>query len=144
MDPPGAFGVSPRAAAWLLISAALVVTAPRWGVTLTGGGSMEPALHPGDLLFYRRRPARLRGGDIVVYSHPGWPRGVVHRVVRVLPDGRAVTRGDANPIPDRDPVPSRRLRGRVALVVPVGRCIEALARLPAWCYTALSNAIDRG
>jgi signal peptidase len=61
------------------------------------GGSMLPAIFPGDILLVRREPiGRIRRGDIVLSSRAG--RFYAHRVARIENHGAAVrliTRGDA-------------------------------------------------
>jgi len=96
-----------------------------FGATVISGGSMEPSVRPGDVVVYRRTAEQVGEGDIVYFSHPEWPKGVVHRVVEVLPDGSVRTRGDANAVEDRDPVPRRRIRGVVTFVVPSGKALAA-------------------
>ncbi|MCL4079254.1 signal peptidase I [Coriobacteriia bacterium Es71-Z0120] len=102
-----------------LVVWALVLT--RYGATVVRGSSMEPALVPYDVAVYRRGPVSIRVGDAVLFEHDGWPGGVIHRVRAVLPGGLLRTQGDANPAPDRDPVPRSQVRGVVCAVVPIGR-----------------------
>ncbi len=111
----------------LVALAAWGLVAVFFGATVISGGSMEPSVRPGDVVVYRRTADSVCEGDIVYFSHPSWPKGVVHRVVEVLPDGSIRTRGDANTIPDRDPVPRRRIRGVAAFVVPSGKALVALS-----------------
>lgn len=86
---------------------------------------MEPALHAGDVIVYRRVGATLDQGDLVVFEHRGTL--VVHRVAGVLRTGALRTRGDANDVMDAEPVPPDAIRGEVALTVPAGRVAAALA-----------------
>lgn len=86
---------------------------------------MEPALHAGDLIVYRRTGAALTQGDLVVFEHRGTL--VVHRVAGVLRDGALRTRGDANDVVDAEPVPASAVRGEVALTVPAGAVVASLA-----------------
>lgn len=73
--------------------AAVAAVRGRWIVVSVRGDSMLPALHHGDAVLARRRPAsRMRPGDIVIVEPPG-------------PDNRWTTH------PDR-----RRIRGRDWLV----------------------------
>ena len=70
------------------------------------GGSMEPTIHRGSLVFDRVTPVTdLEVGDVITYVPPGMTRPLSHRIVHVTHDrsGRPVfrTRGDANP--SRDP-----------------------------------------
>lgn len=97
-----------------------------FGATIIRGGSMEPSIAPGDIVVYRRSVKALEPGDIVLFEHPEWPHGVVHRVREVLPDGRVVTRGDANQAVDREPVDRRRIRGVATFVVPSGKAVGAV------------------
>jgi nickel-type superoxide dismutase maturation protease len=86
------------------------------GRVVVDGGSMRPALEPGDRLLVLpwRRP---RPGDVVAASDPRLPaRTIVKRVAEVRPDGSLVLLGDA---PDAStdsrtfgPVPRRLVRGR--------------------------------
>lgn len=98
-----------------------------FGATIIRGGSMEPSIAPGDIVVYKRSVTVLEAGDIVLFEHPEWPHGVVHRVREVLPDGRLVTRGDANPVADREPVDRRQVRGVAAFVLPSGKAARAVA-----------------
>lgn len=116
-----------RVVARLAALAAWGIVVVFFGATLIRGGSMEPAVVPGDVVVYRRSAADIRVGDIVYFEHPEWPRGVVHRVAEVLPDGSVRTRGDANAADDRDPVPRRRIRGVGTAVIPLGKALGAAA-----------------
>lgn len=89
-----------------------------YGVLFVEGGSMEPALHAGDVLVFRRSSAGLCGGDLVVFEHRD--ALVVHRVVATLTDGTIRTQGDANRSVDAEPVTQGAVRGEVVAVVPVG------------------------
>lgn len=63
----------------------LTTVGPRWaGTTMVVGESMQPTLHPGDIVFTRRLDT-YTAGDIIVYRIPaGEPGGgieVIHRIV---------------------------------------------------------------
>lgn len=90
---------------------------------------MAPALLPGDVCVLRQGARGVGPGDIVLFDKEGWPGGVLHRIVRELPDGRFETRGDANPVPDLDPVPRERVLGVCVAVLPAGRAAHFLASL---------------
>lgn len=81
-------------------------------------GSMEPTFRAGDYVIARETdPASLAAGDIVVFisEAPGSEGEIVlHRIVSIEPDGRLVTRGDANPLKDTTSVDPSRLLGRVS------------------------------
>lgn len=74
-------------------------------------GSMEPVLsHTANGLYLiPKGPEEIKIGDIVAYSLDDHAKDVVHRVVDVYKDEHGnyfyITKGDANPIPDPEPVP---------------------------------------
>ena len=134
--------VAVRAALSVLAAAAAVWAAQRYLPVYVGGGSMAPALVSGDLAIVRRGSDTVRTGDIVLVAKRGWPRGVLHRVDAVMSDGTLRLRGDANPVADRDPAPTWRVRGVVALVVPTGRALAALERLVRRWYNPASQQMS--
>lgn len=102
--------------------------APERSPMLMRGPSMWPTLRSGDLLevvaVNGRRPVRV--GDVVCRAGDGVD--VVHRVVarRVTADGRELlhTRGDSNPLVDREPVYVDALHGAVTGAWRDGRRIR--------------------
>src|SRR5579859_3049322 len=89
-----------------------------WFPVLVISGSMTPHVMPGDVLVYQHG-GHPRRGQIVLFHEPGRPdRLISHRVDKVLPDGALVTWGDANPVPDSDPVPRHMYAGLARLRVP--------------------------
>ncbi len=128
----------PRPVRIVLAAAAILVAAlvaRSFGGVYVQGGSMAPALTAGDLVVYRRAPVTPVEGDVVLIARKGWPSGVLHRVVATCLDGTYTTRGDANPTPDREPVPPTALLGRAAASVPFGEAMHVLVRVARWCYT---------
>ncbi len=121
-----------RVVSWLLTGAvtALVLAAvivPRLGgatpyTVLTG--SMTPAYPPGSLVVVRPvEPTEVRIGDVVTYQlRSGEPAVATHRVVGVgwSAEGERLltTQGDANPVPDAEPVRVVQLRGEVWYSLP--------------------------
>src|SRR5829696_1793968 len=71
------------------------------------GGSMEPNIHRGSLIFDEVVPAaRLAVGDVITYVPPGHGTPVTHRIIsRTSERGEWVfrTQGDANRQPDLRP-----------------------------------------
>lgn len=92
-----------------------------WKPTVVMTGSMLPRIHPGDVVV--SEPAHTQkpiAGEVVLVDDPARPgRLLMHRVVRVLPDGSLVTKGDANATADSTPVPAANLRGFPALRIPM-------------------------
>jgi signal peptidase len=94
-------------------------------------GSMEPAIRTGSLLFLQPIEAsRIRVGDIITYRDPrNQTQTITHRVqeIRQAADGYILmTKGDANPVPDR-PITDKRVVGKVGPVIPyLGRVIDVL------------------
>jgi nickel-type superoxide dismutase maturation protease len=95
------------------------------GRVVVEGGSMRPALEPGDrLLLVRRRT--YRPGAVVAVPDPRDGRLLVKRVAGVAPDGRLVVAGD-DPAASTDsrtfgPVPRSSVRGQaVHRYAPPGR-----------------------
>jgi signal peptidase len=123
-----------RAIAVRLAVSALAAAALAWALTAliaiyVGGDSMSPALVRGDLAVVRRSLGQVRAGDVILIAKPGWPSGVLHRVTAVTLDGRFQTRGDANPVPDLDPVPRSSVLGVLAFAIPTGRVMAVLDML---------------
>ncbi len=85
-------------------------------------GSMEPAIPTGSLTLVRIQRGRACSvGEIIIFRPPGQKHLVVHRVVEIRsePGGEAyLTRGDNNPVPDREPVLREAVVGRVTAVIP--------------------------
>ena len=81
-------------------------------------GSMEPAIHTGDVVVtFPIRPTKARVGDVVTFRDPADPeRLITHRVRRVQPQGSTViieTKGDANNTGERWHIPAKGSIGRV-------------------------------
>lgn len=107
--------------------AALVIVALGFthGFVYVEGGSMEPALFPGDVVVYRRNAPHPVRGELVLFEHDGGL--VVHRVAGIDREGDLRTCGDANDSLDAEPVTPEDVRGIVVVVVPTGRMMARLA-----------------
>jgi len=129
---------SPYVAAYALLLCVGLALAGRFTLVRVAGGSMAPALQPGDIVVVAKddRPVQ---GDIVL-MHAGESL-VLHRVTEVGSDGSVRTRGDANPIADFSATHASQLRGRVWRVVPLGTLLArwrqggAYATLPAQTHS---------
>lgn len=79
-------------------------------------GSMEPSISEGDYIIVRKTDtAKLEEGDIICfYSKDSKIYGMpnTHRIVRILPDGSFVTKGDANKTEDDTAVSADMIIGR--------------------------------
>jgi signal peptidase I len=108
-------------------------------------GSMTPELGVGTLVVVRPvDPEDVRIGTVLTYQlHSGRPEVVTHRVIgtRRGDDGREfVTQGDANLVPDAEPVLEDQVRGEVWYALPwVGRVSHALDPGQRRSLTALAT-----
>jgi len=61
------------------------------------GPSMTPTLRSGDAFILEQcdYQTELRVGDVIVYQHPQKTMDIVHRIIKIKPDG-VITRGDNN------------------------------------------------
>ena len=84
--------------------------------------SMEPAMPVGSAIYVKRcDPQALRQGEIITYRLSE-ATGLVqtHRVVENDTQARQlITKGDANALPDVDPVSYERVVGKVVMCIPV-------------------------
>lgn len=84
--------------------------------------SMEPAMPVGSAIYVKRcDPQALRQGEIITYRLSE-ATGLVqtHRVVESDTQAKQlITKGDANALPDVDPVSYERVVGKVVVCIPV-------------------------
>ncbi|WP_058962728.1 signal peptidase I [Allofournierella massiliensis] len=84
--------------------------------------SMEPAMPVGSAIYVKRcDPQALRQGEIITYRLSE-ATGLVqtHRVVENDTQAKQlITKGDANALPDVDPVSYERVVGKVVVCIPV-------------------------
>ncbi len=106
----------------LVVGVAGLLTVPRllgFQIYNVVSASMEPAIMVGSAVYVMETdPLELEPGEIVAFMDNG--STVTHRVVEnyKIPH-ELVTKGDANEIPDFDPVPYSTVIGRVEYTVPV-------------------------
>ncbi len=87
-------------------------------------GSMEPAIHVGDIAVVQPAKAvELKVGDVVTYRTPQQPDVVVtHRLIAASTDDQGrlsfQTKGDANNVPDQVAVDQGAVLGKVAYAIP--------------------------
>jgi len=118
----------------------LGLLATNWfSVVTVAGGSMVPALLPGDVVIVTKSQRPAKGDIALVRSGHSL---VLHRVTRLQADGSIRTRGDANPIADFAATPLSAVRGRVVAVLPLGGAVArwrhdgACDTLPAQTHSA--------
>lgn len=83
--------------------------------------SMVPVFHKGDILVLKGEGAgMLKVDDIIVYSVEGRSVPIVHRIVKINPDGSYQTKGDANSgqLKFEYHVPYEVIHGKVVLIMP--------------------------
>lgn len=102
------------------------------------GHSMEPVLHPGDLLVTRAQDS-YAPGDLVVFRVQGVQ--VVHRIVGGSPHQGWVTRGDNNAAVDPWTLPNAAVLGKATFWVRgVGGWCRAVVAAPAALGLSLQDA----
>lgn len=95
-------------------------------------GSMQPTIDPGDVVMVEDGGGRHRVGDVITFRpQEESTLYITHRVVEVRSgvgaDAEYVTKGDANPGRDLEPVLANQVVGSVRAVFPfVGRVVLGL------------------
>jgi signal peptidase len=126
--------VAVGAGAGVLLAAAAPLAIGMRSFTVMSG-SMEPAVHTGDIVVDTQiGPLAARPGDIVTFRDPnGQSRLITHRVRRIQVEGRfanIVTKGDANDTTEHWSVPVNGKIGRVAYRLPALGYALAFTRDP--------------
>ncbi|MEL6985103.1 MAG: signal peptidase I, partial [Actinomycetota bacterium] len=103
--------------AWL----AVITLTTGWRPVVITGGSMQPTLRVGDVLLVEDHPDDLLGQrSVITYQPSRGTEAVTHRIQEVLPESQTyITKGDANPNPDTDPVSPSQVLGVGRLVIPL-------------------------
>jgi len=97
-------------------------------------GSMSPTIDTGDVVVMKRIDGAPQVGDIVAIDVPdearsryGYPPQVIHRIVRITPQGRVTTKGDARRENDPFAVPLDAVDTKVVTSLPAaGRALAFL------------------
>lgn len=91
-----------------------------WDSRVVISGSMTPRINTGDVVVIQKTTNGLAPGGLVTFHDQAQPgRIMTHRLVRQLPNGQWITKGDANASQDSTPVPVSAVIGRPRLVVPL-------------------------
>jgi signal peptidase I len=134
----------PRRIRWSWLPVVLVVAVVLGGIgylrvwpplATVMSASMAPTINTGDMVLLKRLDAPAQIGDITVITVPdevrsryGYPPVVIHRVMRIAPDGTVTTKGDARKEPDPFTIPRSALTTKVVGTVPAaGRVIAFLS-----------------
>lgn len=92
-------------------------------------GSMSPGIQTGDLVIIKNGSSAIKPGDVITYRLGGVL--VTHRVKEIAKNNVQevfVTQGDANEIPDFEPVDRSQILGRYVMKIPFGGYIKASLR----------------
>ena len=105
-----------------------------WHSTVVSSGSMTPLIRTGSILVSSPvDPKTLRPGNVILFVDPADPaRLISHRMVRADPQGKIITRGDANRQADSTPLPTENVRGLGRLLVPYAGQPYLWAKTGAW------------
>lgn len=84
-------------------------------------GSMEPQIKIGDVVIIHKIEGKnAQVGDVILFPYQKNMK-VIHRIIAVSEQQGTklfITKGDANPEPDVDPVPADNVQGKVVTVIP--------------------------
>lgn len=97
------------------------ITVGSYGLASILTGSMEPEIQTGSLIIIKSVPEdQLMTGDVITYRPiEGRSILVTHRIVnKNSEDNSFITQGDANNIPDSDPVYFGSIAGKVIFTIP--------------------------
>jgi len=87
--------------------------------TIVASGSMQPALQVGDIVVsVKPDPYKVETGDVIQFRKGN--DMILHRVIEVdTSEGRTfITKGDANTVPDLDPVSMEQIVGKRIFTIP--------------------------
>ena len=97
------------------------VMATQYPIVAVESNSMVPFFYRGDILVIKGASQdELKTGDVIVFSVPGRPVPIVHRIIAKNPDNTYQTKGDANS--DQHPweksIEFTQIKGREILILP--------------------------
>lgn len=107
-------------------------------------GSMEPQYRTGSLLYVRKPDlSSLAAGDVITFKM-GSDIIVTHRISEILPDENdpsgfyCITKGDANPTPDANPVHSSSIIGEAVFALPKLGFLASYIQNPPGRYVCIA------
>ena len=107
--------------AWGINQGMAVALTTDMPVVAVESNSMVPVFYKGDILVLKgAAPGELEVGDVIVYSVKSRQVPVVHRIVKINPDGSYQTKGDANSgqLDFEYYIPPENIHGKVVVIVP--------------------------
>jgi len=145
----------------IVVAACLTLVIPKiagYEAYVVVSGSMEPAIPVGSIVYSEKTdPSQLRVGDVIVFVDPS--RGTTPITHRVVSNDQAaesiITKGDANPSEDMNPVAYQNVVGKVKTHIPrvgftaamftstLGKIIAAMILLEAWLLTEVGRRLRR-
>jgi signal peptidase I len=119
---------------WILVAAVVAAVAGglvylrAWPPAATVmSGSMSPTIKTGDMVLLKHLDRPIRVHDVIAVNVPdaarsryGYPPVVIHRVVKIAPNGDITTKGDARKMPDPFTVTASSVSARVVATIPAG------------------------
>lgn len=140
---------------WILIDKFIIGSpVPRlfgYSALSVGSGSMRDALEVNDLVIIKKTED-YEVGDIVTYLREDENIPTTHRIVGIAPDGKFITKGDANNTNDRFPVGEEEILGEVVKIKVGAGATFIWVKSQGWIYllgfavllTAASFFLDTG
>ena len=107
--------------AWGINQGMAVALTTDMPVVAVESNSMVPVFYKGDILVLKgAAQGELEVGDVIVYSVKSWQVPVVHRIVKINPDGSFQTKGDANSgqLGFEYYIAPENIHGKVVVIVP--------------------------
>ena len=98
------------------------VMATNYPIVAVESNSMVPTFACGDILLVKGATQQeLKVGDTIVFSVPGKPVPIVHRIVSINPDGTYQTKGDANSgqHPWETSISANQIKGKEIFILPL-------------------------